>query len=417
MEFTKTRFLIWLLPALLTSSLVGAAEGDWPWWRGPSKNGHADAKQKLPAKLSLDDHTLWEAPVPGRGHGSPIVVGDRVYLVSALEKEQSQVVLCYNRTNGKEIWQKEIHKGGFFKKINHKATHASTTPAWDGERLYVSFMNSDAVWTTALTADGEQVWQKKITEYVVHQGYAASPTVYKDLLLISADNKKSGAICALKRSNGDLVWKVDRPKFPNYVSPVVCHVQGRDQLVFSGCEKVLSLDPLTGKVIWEVDGSTQETVTSIVTDGEHIFISGGWPKNHVHAIATDGSGKVVWKNITRVYVPSMLVKDGHLFAVMDAGSAVCWNCKTGKRIWRGKLGGTFSSSPVLVGDDIHVINETGEYTVFKADPDEFKIVHRENIGDKVFATPAICGGQLFVRVAEYVNDKRVEKLYCLGARK
>lgn len=417
MEFTKTPLLMWLLPTLLASPMAVAAEGDWPWWRGPSKNGHADPSQKLPAELSLDEHTLWEAPVPGKGHGSPIVVGDRVYLVSALEKEQSQVVLCYNRSNGTEIWRKEIHKGGFFQKINHKATHASTTPAWDGEKLYVSFMNSNAVWTTALTADGEQVWQKKITEYVVHQGYAASPTVYKDLLLISADNKKSGAICALNRSNGDLVWKVDRPKFPNYVSPVVCHLQGRDQAVFSGCEKILSLDPVTGKVLWEVAGSTQETVTSIVTDGELIFISGGWPKNHVHAIASDGSGKVVWKNITRVYVPSMLVKDGHLFAVMDGGSAVCWNCKTGERLWKGKLGGTFSSSPVLVGDHIHVINETGEYSVFKADPAKFEVVHRERIGDKVFATPAICGNQMFVRVAQYVAEQRVEKLYCLGARK
>ena len=220
----------------------------------------------------------------------------------------------------------------------------------------------------------------------------------------------------MKRSSGEIVWKVDRPKMPNYVSPIITRIKENDQMVFSGCEKVISLDPATGKRLWECKGSTTETVTSVVTDGERMFISGGYPKNHVAAIEADGSGKVAWKNISRVYVPSMLVLDGHLYAVMDGGSAMCWDSKTGERKWKGSLGGTFTSSPVLVGDDIHVIDENGQYSVFKANPEKFERIHKTSLGEQVFATPVICGGRIYVRVVETVNDERVEKLYCLGSK-
>ena len=406
---------------LLCGSLVSTAapvhHDDWPWWRGPERNGHANPAQKLPANLDVKKHLLWEAPVPGRGHGSPIVVGDRIYLVTADEKAQTQSLLAYDRETGKPAWSTVIHRGNFPVKINKNASHASNSPAFDGERLYVSFMNDGAVHTTAVTLKGEQLWSTRITDYIVHQGYGASPMVYKSLLLVSADNKKAGAICGLDRATGDIVWKVDRPRIPNYVSPIVHRLGGRDQLVLSGCEKVMSLNPMTGKMLWETKGSTQETVTSIVTDGERIFVSGGWPKNHVHALETDGSGKVAWRNISRVYVPSMLVREGYLYAVMDGGSAMCWNCKSGERMWKGILGGTFYSSPVLVGDRIHVLNENGGYYEFKADPSKFELVHKGVLGEKVFATPVICGGRYYARVAVYEDDVRREKLLCLGARK
>ncbi len=393
-----------------------ACKEDWPCWRGPSRNGHADPTQKLPPALDPGRHTLWETPVPGRGHGSPIVVGDRIYLVTAQEKKQTQSLLAYDRGTGAAAWSTVIHSGTFAPKINRKATHASNSPAYDGENLYVSFVNEGAAHTTAVSLDGKKVWTTRLTDYVVHQGYGASPMVYKSLLLVCADNKKAGAIFGLDRKSGKVVWKVERPKIPNYTSPIVHHLDGRDQLVLSGCEKVMSLDPMTGKVLWETKGSTQETVTSSVTDGERVFISGGWPKNHVHAVESDGSGKVTWRNISRVYVPSMLVTGGHLFAVMDGGAAMCWDCRTGERKWKGLLGGTFSSSPVLVGNHIHVINENGEYFQFKADPAGFEVVHKARIGEQVFATPVYCGGRVYARVAVFENDVRKEKLLCLGDR-
>ena len=390
------------------------SRGDWPSWRGPNRNGHADPSQKLPAALDPEKHTLWEAPIPGRGHGSPIVVGEHIYLVTADEGKQTQSLLAYDRRTGNRAWTTVIHSGNFPERINRKATHANNSPVHDGEKLYVTFVNDGAACATALNLKGEKIWTTRLTDYTVHQGYGASPMIYRSLLLVCADNKKAGAILGLDRETGKVVWKVDRPQIPNYTPPIVQEIDGREQLVISGCEKVISLDPMTGKLLWEAKGSTQETVTSPVSDGKRVFISGGWPKNHVHAVEGNGSGKVVWRNISRVYVPSMLVAKGFLYAVMDGGSAMCWDCETGQRKWKGVLGGTFSSSPVLVGDDIHVINENGEYFKFSADPDKFKITHKAEIGDQVFATPVFCGGRVYARVAVFEGDERREKLLCLG---
>src|SRR5205814_107416 len=151
-------------------------------------------------------------------------------------------------------------------------------------------------------------WQTKITDYVLHQGFGSSPAVYQSLVIVSADNKGTGVIAGLNRVTGKIVWKQERPKTPNYTSPIILRVDDREQLLFTGCDLVTSFDPLTGKKLWEIGGSTTECVTSTVTDGQLIFTSGGYPKNHLSAVRADGSGKIVWENKTRVYVPSLLVR-------------------------------------------------------------------------------------------------------------
>ena len=393
------------------SSIALAA--DWPCWRGPNRNGVADAQPPPPLAFSDSTAVRWRTPVPGRGHGSPTVVGSRIFLQTADDKSQTQSVLCFDRATGRPLWSREVHRGGF-PQSNAKASHASCTPACDGERVIVTFMSHGAVTATALSLDGEPLWQTKISDFIVHQDFPASPTLHESLVIVAADHKGGGALCALDRATGRIVWKVDRPKFPSYASPVVLKVGGRDQLLVSGCERVSSFNPLTGSKLWEIEGSTTECVTSIVTDGERVFASGGYPKNHVAAVAADGSGHIAWENISRVYVPSMIVRDGHLFAVMDSGIAICWKSDTGETRWKERLGGTFSSSPVLVGDHIYAANETGSFFVFKADPSRFERLAENKLGDEVFATPAICDGQIFARVAHRKDDSREEMLYCIG---
>jgi outer membrane protein assembly factor BamB len=393
---------------------IAVASTDWPWWRGPNRNGVADAKQKPPLKWSATENVLWKIPVPGRGHGSPTVVGDQVFLATAEHDSETQSVLCYHRLTGKLLWQTVVHRGGFEKKCNSKSSLASSTVACDGERVFINFLNSGAVWTTALDREGKRLWQTKITDYVIHQGYGSSPAVYRSLVIVSADNKGGGAIAGLERATGKVVWKNERPATPNYASPIILNVAGRDQLLFTGCNLVSSFEPLTGKKLWEIAGSTTECVTSIVTDGQLVFTSGGYPKNHVSAVRADGSGKAVWENGLRVYVPSMLVHDGYLYAVQDAGTAVCWKCDTGKEVWKGRLGGTFSSSPVLVGENIYVTNEAGQTFVFKATPDGLNVIAKNQLGEEVLATPAICGGRIYMRVANHDGGKRQEMLYCVG---
>ena len=418
-----------LSPALLFSPLAQAEDAvptkakglaltssDWPWWRGPERNGIASSEQSPPLHWSESENVLWRAAVPGRGHGSPTVVGDRVFLATAEHDREVQSVICFDRNSGQKRWQAEIHKGGFETKGNNKSSLASSTVACDGERVYINFLNAGAIYTTALDLDGKQIWQTRITDYILHQGFGSSPAVYGSLLLVSADNKGTGAIAALDRASGSIVWKQPRPQMPNYTSPIVLHVAGKEQLIFTGCDLVTSFDPLSGKKLWEVEGSTTECVTSTVTDGKLIFTSGGYPTNHISAIAADGSGKVAWKNGTRVYVPSMLVKDGYLYTVLDAGVAMCWKCETGQEMWKGRIQGTFTASPVLVGNLLFATSEAGKTYILKASPEAFELVGENQLGSDVFATPTFVGSRIYMRVASMRENQREEFLYCVGEK-
>lgn len=238
--------------------------------------------------------------------------------------------------------------------------------------------------------------------------------MYESLVLVSADNKGTGVIAGLHRGTGRVVWKQERPKMPNYASPILLTVADRQQLLLTGCDLVTSFEPLTGKKLWEIKGSTTECVTSTVTDGQLIFTSGGYPKNHVAAVRADGSGKVVWENASRVYVPSMLVHDGHLYAVQDAGVVACWKCATGEEVWKDRLTGGFSASPVLVGEHIFATNESGKTFIFKATPKAFEMVGENRLGDEALATPTFCGDRIYMRVATMADGRRQETLYCLG---
>jgi outer membrane protein assembly factor BamB len=420
-------FLLFALPCLLfliapspggedaAGEQITVAANDWPWWRGPQRTGIARALQRPPLRWSETENVKWKSPVPGRGHGSPAVVGDQVFLAAADHESQVQSVLCFHRATGKLLWQTPVHRGGFTDKGNSKSSLASSTPACDGKRVFINFLNNEAIWTTALDRDGKVLWQKKVSDYVLHQGFGSSPALYGPLVIVSADNKGGGVLMALDRRTGKEVWKQERPAYPNYASPIILPVAGREQLLLTGCNLVSSFEPLTGKKLWEIKGSTTECVTSIVTDGQLVFTSGGYPKNHVSAVRGDGSGKVVWEHGTRVYVPSLLVRDGYLYGVMDAGFAVCWKCDSGKEVWKGRLRGTFSASPVLVGEHLFATNESGHTFIYKATPKAFELVAENQLGSNVLATPTICGGRIYMRVAHEDGGRRKEALYCLGS--
>ncbi len=395
---------------------ISVDAADWPWWRGPQRNGVANPDQNPPTEWSESQNVAWKSPIPGRGHSAPTVVGRRVFLATADEQEGTQSVLCYDRETGKQLWQTEVHRGGLMRK-NEKSTAASGTVACDGESVFVNFANGGAVHVTTLSLEGKQRWQTKIGDYIIHQGYGASPAVYRSLVIAAADSHAGGVIAALDRKTGAIEWKHDRPKEPNYTSPIILNVAGRDQLFLTGCNLFSSFDPLSGKTLWEVKGATTECVTSTVTDGERVFCSGGYPKNHLAAVLADGSGKIVWETKDRVYVPSLLARDGHLFGVLDAGVAACWKSDTGKEQWKKRLGGEFSASPVLVGDMIFAANENGETYVYRADPGKYEQMAVNKLGDQTMASPTICGSRIYLRVVEQVDGRRQEMLYCLARQK
>lgn len=392
---------------------IQRADDDWPWWRGPSRNGAAHPDQNPPVEWSDTKNVAWKTPIPGRGHSSPTVIGRRVLLATADEQAQTQSVVCYDRDSGRQLWQTAVHHGGLMQK-NAKSSSASSTVASDGQRAFINFANDGAVVVTALGLDGKQLWQTRLCDYRIHQGYGASPAVYQNLVIVAADSHAGGAVAAFDRQTGAVVWKHNRPEEPNYPSPIILNIHGRDQVLMTGCNQILSLDPLSGKTLWETKGGTTECVTSTVTDGQRVFSSGGYPKNHLAAVLADGSGKIDWETKDRVYVPSLLVKNGFLFGVLDAGVAVCWQCDTGRERWKKRLGGEFSASPTLVGETIYAASDNGETFVFRADPEKFEQLAVNKLGEQAMSSPTICGGRVYLRVVEPMGDQRQEKLYCLA---
>ena len=390
---------------------------DWPGWRGPAGTGIANSQPEPPQKWSDGENILWKTPVPGRGHGSPTIVGSHIYLATAETETEVQGVLCLDRETGRVLWHTPVHRGHFDPKGNAKSSQASSSVACDGERLFVNFLNHDAIWTTALDRKGKILWQTKVADFVNHQGFGSSPILYQDLVLVTADSKGgAGRVAGLDRVTGKTVWSNPRPKLPNYTSPIVLKVAGREQVILIGCDIVQSLDPLTGKVLWETPGATEECVTTTVTDGLHIYTSGGYPKNHVAAIKADGSNQVAWIHPARVYVPSMVLKEGYLYAVLDAGVATCWKADTGEELWKQRIGGTFTASLVLANDKIYATDEAGRTCIWKASPDAFELLAENQLGTEAFATPSICGGRIYHRAAVTTDGQRQEYLYCIGSR-
>jgi outer membrane protein assembly factor BamB len=197
----------------------------------------------------------------------------------------------------------------------------------------------------------------------------------------------------------------------------VARVAGKDQVLLAGCNLFSSYDAASGKPLWSVAATTEECVGSVVVEGDLAFASGGYPKSETVAVRADGSGEVVWRNNTKIYVPSMLAHEGHLYGVTDSGIAVCWEAATGKECWKERLGGVFNASPVLAGKHLFVAREDGTTFVIAPDPAKLNVVAQNKLGSEVFATPSFAGNCIYLRVAETVDGKRQEFLYCVGAKR
>ncbi len=398
---------------MVPSVRAAAATQDWPAWRGPTADGHAAAGQTVPVKWDEKENLLWSTPIRGRGHSSPTVVGNRIYVATADVATQEQLVLCLDRATGKPVWETVVHRGNLDAGGHRNTSLASSSVAWDGERLYINFLNEKAVHTTALDAKGKIVWQQRVADFVLHQGFGSSPVVHQSVVLVTADSRGGGTIAGLDKRTGAVLWRQDRPKIANYTSPAVLTAAGRTQLIVAGCNLVSSFEPVSGKKLWEIAGSTEECVVTAVTDGQRVFVGGGYPKNHTVAVEADGSGRIAWQNGTRVYVPSMLVRDGHVYAVLDGGLAVCWKADTGAELWKERLGGDFYSSPVMVGTRIYATNVRGITSVFEATPKQFTLLAQNPLGEESFASPAICGNRIYLRGVKK-GDARQEYLWCVG---
>jgi outer membrane protein assembly factor BamB len=389
------------------------ADLTWPSWRGPNGDGTAP-DQPLLTVWDESTNIVWRADVPGRGHGSPIVVGDFVYLATALESEQKQQVIAFGRQSGETMWTTVLHRGGFpsQREVHHKGTHANGTVACDGERLLIAFLNSDSIIASALDLDGNLIWQREIGKFVSKFGYAPSPVLYKSLVIFAADNMGGGYLAALDAETGTIAWRVGRGNVSSYSSPAVANVGGRDQLLIGGCDAVASYDPATGQELWKTSCLTEATCGTVVTTSELIFAAGGYPERET--ICLNSEGEKLWSNGTKVYEPSLSVAGDRVIAVTDDGISYCWESGTGDVVWRERLGGKFSASPLLCNGLAYVPNLNGETFVFSTRGDRFELVAKNQLGSDCYASPVAADGQLFLRIGVGQGPDRREQLVCLS---
>ncbi|MEM9478855.1 MAG: PQQ-binding-like beta-propeller repeat protein [Verrucomicrobiota bacterium] len=412
-----------VLPAfsatLCLFSATVAFAADWPNWRGPTFDGKAAADAKPPTTWSDSKNIVWKTPIPGEGHATPVIVGNKIFVAKSDTRKETQSILCYDRSTGEPLWSTIVNEGDFYAKIHRQNTHASPTPSWDGERLLIVFPNNDGVQLAALSADGKILWSKSVGDFnpFPRFGYGASPVLHGENVIVVSDFKGGGFIAAFRRSDGREVWRTARPHSLNYTSPIVANVAGKEQLLMSGQSRMDSYDPATGKLNWSVDGGAEVTCGTVVWSDDTVFASGGYPSSETLAVKADGSGKILWRNTDKCYEQSMLYHNGHIYAVTDQGDAICWRATDGEEMWRERIGkGGISASPILVGDIIHSTMENGETTIYKATPESFQLVAKNQLGESTFATPVILGERIYIRGATVRLGRRSEFLACIGVK-
>jgi outer membrane protein assembly factor BamB len=385
-----------LPPALLKA-------GDWPWWRGPLLNNHASTTLRFPELTAAN--IRFQVDMPGRGHASPLLVGEHVVLATADDERQIQSLLARLRTTGELVWQTDLHRGKFQKDSHRNNSHASATPAFDGERFFTVFINAGGLWVSAVDPQGKIVWQTRAGDFDSIYGFGMSPCLWGPLVFVCGDNDRPGSfLAALHRQTGEIVWRVRRPNIDTYGTPIVAHVAGRDQLLLGGGGYMISYDPATGKILWKCKGPTEETTSNTVAFfKDTVYVTGGYPKPYIAmGIRADGSGDVddthvVWTNKRAMsYVPSPLYHDGLLYVLNDDGIITCLNAADGLPIWSQRLGGDYSASPLLLGDRIVLCSEQGLLLTIAAGRKYEKLSELE-LPDGMWATPAVGADGVYVR--------------------
>lgn len=411
-----TSRILTIIISLAVCTTLSAVE-DWPVWRGPNRNAIAPANQSPPTKWSEDENVIWKTEVPGRGHASPIIVGNRIFLSTADDQEQSQSVVCFDRETGKQLWDSVVHTGGFPKKIHGNNTHASATMSASGNRVFVNYYNNDSILLAALDFDGEVLWKKNTGAFFPRFpfGYGSSLCVYNDLVIVMSDYSEKGYLAAYKQSDGTEAWRTKRGHTSSFATPIIATIKGKDQVLVSGSE-LRSYDPSTGEENWHVP--IPQWIVSCGTpvwQDDTVFVSGGFPKPGTYAISAS-KHSIVWENRVKAYEQSLLVHDGYVYCHNEKGVAYCWRASDGEEMWKARATpGRVSASPVLVGDLIFMTGENGQTAVIKANPEKFELVSKNKLGGSAFATPAFLDSKIYTRVADSKNSP-TQYLYCLGTK-
>lgn len=398
-----TRYLVASAFTLALTLTLSAA--DWPQFKGPNASGVSD-EANLPTEWAKDKGVKWKAALPARGVSSPVVAAGKVYVTASSGKKDDRLhVVCFDAATGKELWHRQLNGTG--PTACHPMTcMAAPSPVADSTGVYALFATGDMA---AFDPDGNLKWYRSLVgDYpaITNQvGMAASPILVKDKLIVPMDNEGASFLAAVDVRYGKNVWKVDRPRGVNWVTPIVREVAGKTEILFAGPSGLTAYDADNGGKRWVYkDGAGAIPTPSLV--GDTLFV----PAGGVTAVklGPDGAaGEPVMKAKEMASRHgSPLIYRGRVYAVDGNGFIAAADAKTGKTLYKERRKAPYSASPVAGDGKVYCVNEKGVTTVLKAGTDEFDVLAENDLGGEVLGTPAISGGCLFIR-----TDKT---LFCVG---
>ena len=410
------------LLALFVSTLFAQAQ-NWPQFRGPDGTASIDGAT-FPLKWSVDENVKWKTELPGPGSSSPVIWGEKLFVTCYTgygidEKNVGEPenlkrhLLCLDRTSGKILWQKEVplsNPEDDYRGYLTEHGYASAAPVTDGEMVYVFFGKSGV---HAFTVTGEKAWSKQVGNDSSNRrwGSAASPILYGDLLIVNAADE-ARAIIAFDKKSGEQKWRYESPQLElTYNTPTVhTPASGKTELVIAAPDELFALDPKTGKKLWWASSDIPGNISpAVISEGEILFTTGGYPRKGAIAIKGGGSGdvtdQILWKSKTFSYVPSAVAKDGRLHWVNDEASVIVMNLKTGETLLNRKVEEikkrkkfSFYASLVRVDDKFLAVSRRNGVFLFEAD-EKMKTIGVNTLGDEsdFNATPALTKDALYLR--------------------
>jgi outer membrane protein assembly factor BamB len=431
---TNLRFLTATLAVL-----IGPAYAEnWPQWRGPSGSGVSPDKG-VRVEWSNDKNIAWRAELGGLGVSSPIVWSQKVFVTyqtgtgglrqgrhpsfvqegnpadlgetplggARAEKKDSRItfaVAAYDANDGRNLWRYSLDAEGELPDVHEKRNLATSSPATDGSHVYSWFSNGQLV---ALDLDGKLAWKRHIGKdyapFELDWGHSSSPVVYRDRLILLCYHKNSSYLLALDKKTGKELWKVDRgADLKSYSTPLVIEPPQGAEIVVNSSENVEAFDPMTGKSLWKFIEPTRFAVPMPVYQDGVLYISRGYRSGPYMALKAGQRGeltkdKLLWHSETGApYTSSLVYTNGLLFMATEMGIVTCLDAKTGERVWRERLGGIYSASPVAADGHVYLFGESGETLVLKASRKP-ELVARNKVNLRILGSPAFSGGRIFLR--------------------
>ncbi len=421
---SKTYLLAFL--AALLPIFSSAGENDWPRYRGPNGSGVSRSGEIL-AKWERNNFQ-WQSEIPGKGYASPVVWGKQIFLLSAIpdgaakplpKKRKGKraragvsfhwLALCIDKTNGKTLWTRNFESATF--KGHRFNSPASSTAAADARRVIFTWGTPEALTMVALTHEGEELWSRVLGPVVGGHGYAASPILYKGLVILNNDQEKqNGNLLALDAATGKTIWTAKRrSERISYSVPCVYPTRDGDRLIFTNWQHgFTALNPDTGDVVAEKSvfntDVNERAISSPVMAGTDMVIGTcGFTANPKHCVAMRLKGNS-WEEIWRIernvpHIPSLIVVDDLAFLIDDSGIGTCVETVSGKEIWKERIPnveGKIFGSPVSDGKKIFFADENGTVHVIKASR-TFEYLATNSLGETCKTTPAISEGVLYIR--------------------